>query len=187
MNTARKFKTLIISIVMGLPALAFSANIEGEKNDDGSFKKWHRIEVVFDGPQVNESSATFRDFRLDVTFTSPSGGIFRTYLRRNPTEAEQNILMAGFENVTAAGMLSDALEHTEFISLIDNQTYLEALFQQILLTDDYDTSLFSTLLTDLNSSTRNRWETLVYLLDSPQCTSALSDADFALYLYTETL
>ena len=73
MNTAPKFTTLISSIVMGLPALAFSANIEGEKNDDGSFKKWHRIEVVFDGPQVNESSATFRNFRLDVTFTSPGG------------------------------------------------------------------------------------------------------------------
>ena len=51
MNTAPKFKTWILSIVMGLPALAFSANIEGEKNDDGSFKKWHRIEAVFDGPQ----------------------------------------------------------------------------------------------------------------------------------------
>ena len=58
---------------MGLPALSFSASIEGEKNKDGSFKKWHRIEVVFDGPPVNESSATFRNFRLDVTFTSPSG------------------------------------------------------------------------------------------------------------------
>ncbi|MFC1761296.1 DUF5060 domain-containing protein [Planctomycetota bacterium] len=40
---------------------------------DGSFKKWHRIEVVFTGPQADESSATFRNHRLDVTFTSPSG------------------------------------------------------------------------------------------------------------------
>ena len=62
MNTVPKFITLVISIVMGLPALSFSANLEGEKNDDGSFKKWHCIEVVFDGPQVNESSATFRNF-----------------------------------------------------------------------------------------------------------------------------
>ena len=53
--------------------LAFSAVLEGETNADGSFKKWHRIEVVFDGPQADESSATFRNFRLDVTFTSPSG------------------------------------------------------------------------------------------------------------------
>lgn len=50
-----------------------STLIEGEKNTDGSFKKWHRIELIFDGPQVNESSATFRNYRLEVTFTSPSG------------------------------------------------------------------------------------------------------------------
>ncbi|SMP67528.1 Putative collagen-binding domain of a collagenase [Neorhodopirellula lusitana] len=52
---------------------AFAAVVDGEKNADGSLKKWHRIEVVFDGPRADEASATFRDFRLDVTFTSPSG------------------------------------------------------------------------------------------------------------------
>ena len=49
------------------------SSIEGEKNPDGSFKRWHRIDVVFDGLRVDESPATFRDHRLDVTFTSPSG------------------------------------------------------------------------------------------------------------------
>lgn len=73
MNTVPKLKTWVVSIVIGLPALSFSASIEGEKNNDGSFKKWHCIEVVFDGPRVDESSGTFRNFRLDVTFTSPSG------------------------------------------------------------------------------------------------------------------
>ena len=33
--------------------------------------------MVFDGPQASESSATFRNFRLDVTFTSPSGKTYR--------------------------------------------------------------------------------------------------------------
>lgn len=56
---------------------AYSAVLEGEKNADGSFKKWHRIEVVFEGPLADESSATFRDYRLDVTFTSPSGEKFK--------------------------------------------------------------------------------------------------------------
>ena len=63
----------IVVLLFALSVSAFSAVLEGEKNTDGSFKKWHRIEVVFDGPQVSESSATFRNFRLDVTFTSPSG------------------------------------------------------------------------------------------------------------------
>ena len=52
---------------------AFSAVMEGEANPDGSFMRWHRIEVVFEGPRADESAATFRNHRLDVTFTSPSG------------------------------------------------------------------------------------------------------------------
>ena len=55
MNTAPNFKTLPIAIVMGLPALSFSAIIEGEQNNDGSFRKWHRIEVVFDGRRASEA------------------------------------------------------------------------------------------------------------------------------------
>ena len=39
MNTVPKFKTLVISIVMGLPALPIAASIEGETNSDGSLKK----------------------------------------------------------------------------------------------------------------------------------------------------
>ncbi|MGJ8643795.1 MAG: DUF5060 domain-containing protein [Luteolibacter sp.] len=58
---------------LAFTTFSFSAEIEGEKNPDGSLKKWHRIEVVLDGPEVEESSATFRNYRLDVTFTSPSG------------------------------------------------------------------------------------------------------------------
>ena len=72
MKTMRTL-SLAITFFVGLPALSFSATIEGESNQDGSLKKWHRIEVVFEGPQANESSATFRDHRLDVTFISPSG------------------------------------------------------------------------------------------------------------------
>ncbi len=58
-----------------VPITSFSADIKGELNADGRLKKWHRIEVVFDGPQADESSATFRNYRLDVTFISPSGSV----------------------------------------------------------------------------------------------------------------
>ena len=69
---------LAITFFLGvLPALSFSATIEGEHNADGSLKKWHRIEVVFDGPHADETSATFRNYRLDVTFTSPSGKTYQ--------------------------------------------------------------------------------------------------------------
>ena len=60
-------------VLIALSVLSFATVVEGEANVDGSFKKWHRIEVVFDGPQADESSATFRNYRMDVTFTSPSG------------------------------------------------------------------------------------------------------------------
>lgn len=54
-----------------------AGQISGERNDDGSLKKWHRIELALDGPQVEESPETFRNYRLDVTFTSPGGKEYR--------------------------------------------------------------------------------------------------------------
>ncbi len=50
--------------------------INGETNADGSIKKWHRIELVLDGPNLTETDDTFRNYRLDVTFTSPSNRTF---------------------------------------------------------------------------------------------------------------
>ena len=52
---------------------SFSQSITGE------FKKWHRVTLTFDGPNVAENDATnpFRDYRLNVTFTGPSN---QTYI-----------------------------------------------------------------------------------------------------------
>ncbi len=50
--------------------------VDGEKNADGSIKKWHRIEVALDGPNLAEEPDTFRNYRLDVTFISPSNQRF---------------------------------------------------------------------------------------------------------------
>ncbi len=36
---------------------------------DGTLKQWHRVSVDFSGPVRSETAATFRDYRLDVTFT----------------------------------------------------------------------------------------------------------------------
>ena len=42
----------------------------------GEIRKWHRIDVTFDGPQTGEAASPnpFRDYRLDVTFEHPSTG-----------------------------------------------------------------------------------------------------------------
>lgn len=69
--------SIIISLFLITSCSSPSVMIEGEKNIDGSFKKWHRIEVVFDGPQADESSTTFRNYRLDVSFISPSGAVYK--------------------------------------------------------------------------------------------------------------
>ncbi|MDB4265404.1 hypothetical protein N9891_01500 [bacterium] len=45
------------SLSLVLTAVSFSAEVVGEKNPGGSLKKWHRVEVVLDGPEVEESSA----------------------------------------------------------------------------------------------------------------------------------
>jgi hypothetical protein len=71
------FSTIFGFLFIAMACSSPSPLIDGEKNADGSFKKWHRIEVIYDGPEVNESSETFRNYRLDVTFTSPSGKTFK--------------------------------------------------------------------------------------------------------------
>ncbi|MFG0289296.1 MAG: DUF5060 domain-containing protein, partial [Rhodopirellula sp. JB044] len=71
MTAISLIRTAVWICAFSTPALA--GIVEGEKNSDGSLKKWHRIEVVFDGPSADESPNTFRNYRLDVTFISPSG------------------------------------------------------------------------------------------------------------------
>ena len=78
MKTQMKLKNLItITLMLLLCGVSFGqGTVNGEKNGNGSIKKWHRIEVVLDGPNLSEAPATFRNYRLDVTFTSPSNQTF---------------------------------------------------------------------------------------------------------------
>ena len=72
------FKVCKVSLfILMLPFFSEAQTVQGEKNTDGTFQKWHRIEVVLDGPNVSEASATFRNYRLDVTFTSPSAKVYK--------------------------------------------------------------------------------------------------------------
>jgi Domain of unknown function (DUF5060)/Putative collagen-binding domain of a collagenase len=45
----------------------------------GELKQWHAVSLTFDGPQSSETATPnpFTDFRLDVTFTGPSGQTYR--------------------------------------------------------------------------------------------------------------
>lgn len=45
---------------------------------EGELKRWHKVTVSFDGPETSETATPnpFTDYRLDVTFTGPSGQIY---------------------------------------------------------------------------------------------------------------
>ena len=45
----------------------------------GELKQWHAVVVTFDGPQSSETATPnpFVDYRLDVTFTGPSGQTYK--------------------------------------------------------------------------------------------------------------
>ena len=53
-----------------LSALCFisSASFSAPKVS-GIMRVWHPVVVTLNGPSVDESSSTFRNYRLDVTFT----------------------------------------------------------------------------------------------------------------------
>ncbi len=56
-------------------ALLFCASVVFAQTISGEQKKWHRVTLTFNGPNVMESSTPnpFRDYRLNVTFSGPSG------------------------------------------------------------------------------------------------------------------
>jgi YVTN family beta-propeller protein len=39
----------------------------------GTLRKWHTVTLTFNGPSLTETAPTFTNYRLDVTFTAPSG------------------------------------------------------------------------------------------------------------------
>jgi hypothetical protein len=62
------FRSLFL-LILFIPFLSHAVTIEGER------KQYHRIGLIFDGPQSSETATPnpFSDYRMDVTFTSPDG------------------------------------------------------------------------------------------------------------------
>ncbi len=58
--------------------LLYSSFIFSQAVISGELQKWHTVAITFDGPTTSESSATnpFLNYRLNVTFSSPSGETF---------------------------------------------------------------------------------------------------------------
>lgn len=63
---------LLIFLLLLLSSFAYAGEVSGE------LKKWHKVSVTFNGPSVSEDANPnpFLDYRLNVTFTAPSGKTF---------------------------------------------------------------------------------------------------------------
>ena len=69
LNTHLSFKFLIsLSLVLSM-SFSFGQNV----TVTGELKRFHKTTVTLQAPSLNESVTTFKDYRLNVTFTSPSG------------------------------------------------------------------------------------------------------------------
>jgi len=65
----------IIGILVGLllPAVQAAREDVSAASIDGEFKVWYPVTLTFTGKQASETEASFRDHRLDVTFSN--GGV----------------------------------------------------------------------------------------------------------------
>lgn len=52
--------------------LALTTICHAETTIDGQMKLWYPVTITMDGPQASENASTFRDHRMDVTFTQGS-------------------------------------------------------------------------------------------------------------------
>ena len=68
------FSSLSLLALIGVTSLASAAG-----QVSGELKQWHAVTVTFDGPQSSETATPnpFTDYRMDVTFTGPSGQTYK--------------------------------------------------------------------------------------------------------------
>ncbi|MBN2513859.1 MAG: DUF5060 domain-containing protein, partial [Sedimentisphaerales bacterium] len=68
METEKKLCVLVV-VILFFSSLVSAGKVEGE------LKVWHKVTLSFDGPQTSEQATPnpFTGYRLDVTFTGPSG------------------------------------------------------------------------------------------------------------------
>src|SRR5260221_5971332 len=74
MNRSLPASGLALLALVGIPTVASAAG-----QVSGELKQWHAVAVTFDGPQSSETASPnpFTDYRLDVTFTGPSGQTYK--------------------------------------------------------------------------------------------------------------
>ncbi len=69
--------TIFIISIMSITTVIGQGTISAERNENGTIKKWHKIELSLIGPTLKEEESTFKNYRLDVVFTSPSNKVYK--------------------------------------------------------------------------------------------------------------
>ena len=67
----------IFKLVIPLFISFFGFSLNAQVTITGELKQYHKTTLTFDGPSASESPDTFLNFRMNVTFTAPSG---KTYV-----------------------------------------------------------------------------------------------------------
>lgn len=70
---------LVPKILLSFLAIIFFSCSNNSFKVSGDLKVWHKVEIKFEGPNTSEHKKPnpFRDYKLDVTFTNPSGKKFK--------------------------------------------------------------------------------------------------------------
>ena len=66
-------KSIILPIILIIHVVCSSV-VNGQVSILGELKKWHKVTLELTGPTASESEATFKNYRMDVTFTHVSSG-----------------------------------------------------------------------------------------------------------------
>jgi hypothetical protein len=57
-------------LISFLACLLTAGNVKGNVRIEGEMRLWHPVILTIDGPNVTETESTFRNYRLDVTFSN---------------------------------------------------------------------------------------------------------------------
>ncbi len=144
----------------------------------------HTFFLVDSDGSYNSSWYLFNEMLAKAT---AQRDVTRMLLNHNPDSSQFSDIISGYASNNLSDIISAGLSHVDHTSQVDNASFLMMMFQQLLLTNDYQSSLFFSLLSDLDAGTKNRWQTLLCLMDTPESKNAFTDSEFANWIYEKIL
>jgi hypothetical protein len=92
-----------------------------------------------------------------------------------------------FDTILNSEILQQVIDSPEHNAVVSNRLFLEEQFAHILGSENFDGTLFTTLLSQLDEDSLSRFEAILDILDSAEFSAVISDATFDQYLYEKIL